>query len=226
MLLTHTPSLQAMCESCEIISAELASLNVGSFNHSMAKFTVIDPAGDVIFVLDDLEFQVSSKILSLASPVFKAMFGPSFAEGQGQPGSKVIRRIQLSDDKAEALSAMCHVLHHQNTSADPVDIDRLEDMATLVDKYDCVRSMHYWAAYQLRMIKVHAMKEPYRLLWPSYVFGDAANFNSLTKYMVLNLPICVLNRNYVPKDAASHLPDGLIGENSIDRSQLLILTSK
>ena len=42
-----------------------------------------DPEGNVLFNLNDgaQKFVVSSKILTLASPVFKALFAPHFFEG-------------------------------------------------------------------------------------------------------------------------------------------------
>jgi hypothetical protein len=43
--------------------------------------TVVDKSGDVILTLGDASLLVSSKVLSVASPVFRAMFGPHFQEG-------------------------------------------------------------------------------------------------------------------------------------------------
>lgn len=42
----------------------------------------IDPSGDVALVLGETSLRVSSKVLSVASPVFRAMFGPYFQEGE------------------------------------------------------------------------------------------------------------------------------------------------
>ena len=44
--------------------------------------TVIDPAGDIILRTGEKSILVSSKILTVASPVFQAMFGPHFKEGE------------------------------------------------------------------------------------------------------------------------------------------------
>ena len=76
----------------------------------------MDPEGDVILMLDGCELQVSSKILSLASPVFKAMFGPRFAEGQGCASTKESRRVKLSEDDAEAMSILCEFIQHTTNS--------------------------------------------------------------------------------------------------------------
>ena len=60
-----------MCENYEDVSSALTSLCTEF--HGMSNFSVIDPEGDVILVCDETEFQVSSKVLSLASPVFSAL---------------------------------------------------------------------------------------------------------------------------------------------------------
>lgn len=121
-----------MCENCNNISSALASLSAEI--HSMANINVIDPEGDVILICGEIEFQVSSKVLSLASPVFKALFGPCFAEGQ--PTSRKASRIQLPDDDAESMRFMCAVLHHKCASAQGIGLERLEKLAVVTDKYD------------------------------------------------------------------------------------------
>ena len=105
----------------------------------MANNNVIDPEGDVILICGEIEFQVSSKVLSLASPVFTALFGPCFAEGQ--PTSSKPSRIQLPDDDAESMRFMCAVLHHKCASAKGIGLERLEKLAVVTDKYDvCIIS--------------------------------------------------------------------------------------
>lgn len=72
----------------------------------------IDPDGDVYLCTDKFKLLVSSKVLSVASPVFQKLFGPHFAEGSQvsstRPGS-----VLLSEDNAEALVALCQILHYQ-----------------------------------------------------------------------------------------------------------------
>lgn len=105
----------------------------------MANINVIDPEGDVILTCGETEFQVSSKVLSLASPVFKALFSPSFAEGQAT--SSKASRIQLHDDNAESMRFMCAVLHHKCTLANGIGLEKLERLAVVTDKYDvCISS--------------------------------------------------------------------------------------
>lgn len=105
----------------------------------MANINVIDPDGDVIFICGETELQVSSKVLSLASPVFKALFSPNFAEGQ--PTSSKTIHIHLHDD-VESLRFLCAILHHKCTSANGIGLERLEKLAVVTDKYDvCFRAV-------------------------------------------------------------------------------------
>lgn len=176
----------------------------------MAKTNVIDPEGDVILICGKTEFQVSSKVLSLASPVFKALFSPSFAEGQ--PTSSKASRIQLHDDDAESMLFMCAVLHHKCAFSKGIGLERLERLAVVTDKYDCVCAMCYWGRCEIYNTK-HT-KEPSRLLWPAYAFDEAQFFNSLTKFMMLNLPndgkAQTASRKYgIPEEIESHIPEGL-----------------
>ena len=123
---------EGMSESCEDISSALASFLIEA--HDMANVNVIDPEGDIILVCGKTEFQVSSKVLRLASPVFTALFGPSFAEGQAT--SSKASRIQLHDDDEDSMHFMCTVLHHKCTSTSSIDLEKLEKLAVVTDKYD------------------------------------------------------------------------------------------
>ena len=109
------------CDNCENISSALANSSV------------IDPEGDVIFICGETELQVSSKVLSLASPVFNALFGPRFAEGQLTPSKPI--RIDLHDDDAESMRLMCAVLHDESPYAHGIGLERIERLAVFTDKY-------------------------------------------------------------------------------------------
>ena len=130
-----------MSENCEAISFAFASLFIEA--HDMANVSVIDPEGDIILVCGKTELQVSSKVLKLASPVFTALFSPNFAEGQAI--SSKTSRIQLHDDDAESIHFMCIVLHLKCTPANNIDLEKLEKLAVVTNKYDVrllPRSLH------------------------------------------------------------------------------------
>lgn len=79
-----------------------------------------DQAGDLLLELEtdtdgrltQSSVRVSSKVLSLASPVFAAMLNPKFAEGQAllNATSPDTPSISLPDDDSEAVVWLCKAL--------------------------------------------------------------------------------------------------------------------
>ena len=62
-------------------------------------------------------------------------------------------------------------------------------------------------------------KEPSRLLWPAYAFGDAQFFSSLTKFMATQLPNdgkarTAFAKYGIPEEIENHLPHILLGQSS------------
>ena len=100
----------------------------------MADNNIIDSEGDVILICHEAELQVSSKVLGLASPVFKALLSSNFAEGH--PTSSKSIRIRLYDDDLESMRLMCAILHHKYASANGIGHERLDRLAVVTDKYD------------------------------------------------------------------------------------------
>ncbi len=77
--------------------------------------------------------------------------------------------------------------------------------------------MYYWARCEIYNTK-HT-KEPSRLLWPAYAFEEAQFFNSLTKFMMLNLPndgkAQTASTKYgIAEEIESHIPEGVLGRSS------------
>ena len=105
---------------------------------------MIDPQGDVCFVTKNKEdhsktgFVVSSVVVSLASKVFKALLGPSFAEGRAlrQTPNGTPLDIQLPEDNPMGMRLMLEFLHFCSRPA-TLTFDELTELATVVDKYRC-----------------------------------------------------------------------------------------
>ena len=79
--------------------------------------------------------------------------------------------------------------------------------------------MHCWALCEISHSKY--TKEPGRLLWPAYAFGDAQFFNSLTKIMVLNFPNDsqaqrASTKYLIPEEIERYLPEDVLGK-SLDK---------
>lgn len=149
----------------------------------------IDPDGDVYLCSDEFKLLVSSKVLSVASPVFKKLFGPNFFEAsqvsETKPGS-----VTLAADDTAAMVALCQILHHQSrkVTARP-SFAFLGKAAIVADKYDCFPAMTQWGEnYCSHMLQIHSDGiDAGRLLLPTVLFDDPVGFRAVTKSMVYSL---------------------------------------
>lgn len=114
-----------------------------------------DPAGDLLLVLKTNEdgkptqssIRVSSKVLSLASPIFAAMLSPKFAEGQAllNATSPNTPSISFPDDDSEAMIWRCKALHFKQNLIVGIGFSLLRKLAFPCDKYDLVRALNQWS---------------------------------------------------------------------------------
>ena len=62
----------------------------------------IAPRGDLILVVNgQVQLRVNSDVLTLCSPVFKALLESNFAEGQTQGSAAKPKEVSLPEDDAE-----------------------------------------------------------------------------------------------------------------------------
>ena len=150
----------------------------------------IAPHGDVFLGLDGIQLRVCSHVLSIASKVWRVMFGLQFAEGQPIHQGKPLH-LKLPEDDAEAITTISKVLHHchqfDNPRPEPAFLPRL---AIASDKYDCAMAMSQWASVQLTtMHREDGFKtNPEHLLYSAYVFDEPFHFQQITKLIVCNRP--------------------------------------
>ena len=113
---------------------------------------VADPNGDVDFLVGPLEktLKVSSKVLSLASPVFAALFSPKYSEGNALSISTDMHQIQLPDDDPEALGLVCCALHHRQIAPHRIIVEKLGKVAAVCDKYDLAEALAPWSSLWLQ----------------------------------------------------------------------------
>ena len=150
----------------------------------------VDPQGDVLLLLKEKEIRVSSKVLSLVSKVFSAMFGPDrFAEGVAlkEHGSC---QVALSDDDTEAMLAMCQVLHHrpQEVACD-IDSGFLKKIAILADKYECTNALSLWAQVQTTDLRSQLNRyegKDITLLFVAYTLDLAEHFSEITRRIIFS----------------------------------------
>lgn len=84
---------------------------------------------------EKISMLVSSKHMSLASPVFKAMLKHTFAEGDSLHRDGKVD-VPLPDDEPVAFAILMRILHAQNDLVPTeINLQTLTDVAILVDKY-------------------------------------------------------------------------------------------
>lgn len=111
--------------------------------HVSSNVAIITPDGNVILVIGPpvhafSKFLVHTSSLTKSSPVFSAMFGPYFKEGQPSDQNSP-KEIPLPDNDPRAMALMCLVLHGQDY--DILGQLRPRDVfltAQTCDKYDCI----------------------------------------------------------------------------------------
>lgn len=139
----------------------------------MSSRVVIDPDGDIVLQLhqeqpsegaadgktvgkklETWELIVSSKVLSLASPVFRVMIGGRFKESvelAEKKTSSETYNLPLPEDDADATIILCRILHFSiNDVPEKPTTVCLERLAYLCDKYQCISAMKYCGGLWLR----------------------------------------------------------------------------
>ena len=113
--------------------------------------TIIDKEGDVLIETGHKGILVSSKVLSMASSMFDAMFHSGFSEGTTKRSPEAPLRLPLPDDDPEALEIFLHVLHfcHKRPYA-TLDINNQVLVAKLADKYQARNAVYGQSGRWLR----------------------------------------------------------------------------
>lgn len=149
---------------------------------------------DVCLIVEDekhpaIHIEVSSVVLSMASPVFKAMFSGKFAEAKQS-------EISLKDDNPTAMLVLCRLLHHLS-----VDLEDLKpwdnwnvterytllDFAVLADKYDCAETLKHYAISKFYEFREKKDRQSWtKVAAAAYIFDQPAHFKFFTSKMVLS----------------------------------------
>ncbi|KAL8948269.1 MAG: hypothetical protein Q9222_005528 [Ikaeria aurantiellina] len=168
----------------------------GMTEPTTSKREAADPDGDVDFVLapnkesgSPSTIQVSSKVLSLASPVFRALFQPHFKEGLALSSFKPVQ-ISLPEDNDDAMTWLCHALHHRSGLNHEPEIDICEQVACLCDKYRCTEALLPWSRTWSRAwrsaINVYGSKKSnlLRMMCMAYASDDQEQYWHSTRNVV------------------------------------------
>lgn len=149
-----------------------------------------DPNGDVSLLIGDPSnantLRVSSKALSLASPVLAALVSPKYAEGMALSSSTDVRQIALPDDDPEALILICHALHHRRITPRQISFELLGKAAVICDKYDMATGLTPWSELWVQQWKVKGSGFAHwsKMLCLSSTFGSDETFYLSSKELM------------------------------------------
>ncbi|KAF2236153.1 hypothetical protein EV356DRAFT_87011 [Viridothelium virens] len=113
---------------------EMDEHNAKVKERSVAIPVAVDDEGDLILWTKTKGVRVSSKVLSVASPVFKAMFNYYRIAPEGSSNEPYSMSV---DADGNALEELCQVLHHKPPAVS-TDIEKLVQFAKVCQKYQCI----------------------------------------------------------------------------------------
>jgi hypothetical protein len=159
-----------------------------------ATLVEIDPDGDVIleFTRSDgtTHLLVSSRVLSLASPVFARMFRSQFKEGltRNQSSSGSLPIIPLPEDNEEAFKIICMAFHHRHTNqtSECLSAECLTNIATISDKWDFTTAMAHSAEFWLQRVNTSLSEDLIQYLLVAYILDAPHAFARLSWLVILN----------------------------------------
>lgn len=187
--------------------------------------TTIDPDGDVILEVssqqngEGVSLLVSSRVLSLASPVFAKMLGPDFQEGSHKASASDMAKVRLPEDDSAAMAIFCQAVHHQSNSVPkPVTPIQLESLAILCDKYDCTKALKPWTIVWLMdaLDLKPSNEDSIKLFFAAYVFDIPNAFSTLSWTVIFSHggPVTAL-QGLTGYDL---LPDSILGTTCMTQS--------
>ncbi|RPB26221.1 hypothetical protein L211DRAFT_804964 [Terfezia boudieri ATCC MYA-4762] len=201
-----------------------------------------DPIGDLMLVLGpptcQARFHVSSKVLSLSSPVFRTMlnFKSGFKEGKDlaeRTASSPPMELFLGDDNPNALAIILRIIHVQ-TRWVPQSLgpERLYEIAIISDKYDMRDSLDYWLE-KWAPEQFEGTISVDKWLFIAFVCGRVAEFRALSRELMLEcqadnddnliVPISTNNQESVTSfnPICEYIPQSIVAEIEAVRQQAI-----
>lgn len=111
-----------------------------------SSIVIFDPYGDLVLVVNKAEkqrrFRVSTKVMSLASPVWRVMLDPS---GPFQEAKRENGEVAFPEDDPNALCILLHIIHLRPRSLPAtLEPDELMSLAIICQKYDTAELVAPW----------------------------------------------------------------------------------
>ncbi len=131
---------------------------------------------------------VSSRHMMLASPVFRAMLDGNFKEGCDLTSNGKVQ-VPLTDDDPAAFAIVLNIIHgHNRRVPREVDLELLTEISILVDKYQMVEVVEFFAESWIEGLKPGLPKDygsekqnVHKWIGISWVFDLSNEFKSITK---------------------------------------------
>lgn len=176
----------------------------------------IDMQGDVIIVAQGSSpdqtrrFLVSTKVLSLASPVFLKLLGPRFLEGQ-QLANTYRPEIALYQDSPAIMGVIFTILHYQEPEEmSEMSTQWLAGFAIHCDKYMCTKALwhrvHIWLCNYNE--EIMTPQNHGNLLLAAYLFRDSKHFTVFSREAQLKLPVA-FSIEWEKSEILNSLPDAV-----------------
>lgn len=182
------------------MAAVVARVSVN--NKSLPSSVVLSATGDMIVELlsEDEEpvttqCTVESRILQLASPVFRVMLGGNFKEGadlsRACKQNRELYKLALEDDNAKAMLTVLSIIHHNPRDVPKaISLPELVEIAVISEKYSTYLPLFPWIEMWLPAVKDLALRsrnEDYLMV--AWAFRDKVLFEQLTRILILECKI-------------------------------------
>ena len=177
--------------------SSVSSQSEGDMNdrHEDTRFAaatiIIDTDGDLTMSLKGGNLKVSQKVLSLSSPVFRAMLGAAsrFRESTDKEFERDgTQAVSFEDDDFQSMAIIARIMHLQsNQVPKKLTFKQLYQVAILCDKYDFKECLGPWPKIWAKpYLKSYALEGYEGWLFMSIVFGNEEIFKDISKHLILN----------------------------------------
>ena len=176
------------------------SSSMSSLKDVRSSTIYVDPSGDLRLVAgytdaegddsDSRTFVVSTRVLCLASPIWKSMFDPSGPWAKQKSGSEP---FEMKEDDPDTLLILLDAAHlNFDLIPQMLDLDQLFQLAVLCDKYDTFKLVRPWISgwiTWLQGLKPTCAPGNEDWLFISWSLGKEKIYQTLSKHLVSSVTI-------------------------------------
>ena len=186
---------------------------------------IIDTDGDLTMSLKGGNLKVSRKVLSISSPVFRAMLGgeSQFKESTDKEFERDgTQALCFKDDDFQTMAMIARIMHLQSSQVPKkLTFKQLYQVAILCDKYDFKECLGPWPEIWARpYLKSYAFEGYEAWLFMSTVFGNEEVFKDITRRLILNCKVSADNSLVTTKgvDVSERVSSTIMGKMPTPRS--------